>query len=211
MLPAFPMDGGRVVRGLLATRLHYARATRIAAGLGQFMAFVFVFVGLFLFFNPFLLFIALFVWIGAAQEANYAEIRSVLGGVPVAHAMLTDFKTLSPDDSLGIVIELILAGSQTDFPVVEDGRVAGVLTRGDLLVALAKEGQFARVRDVMRTDFRTLDSYELLDSAFAGLQSSECRTVPVTRNGQLVGIINLENIGEYVMIKNALEEASRTG
>ncbi|NUM69016.1 site-2 protease family protein, partial [candidate division KSB1 bacterium] len=133
MLPAFPMDGGRVLRALLATRKGYARATQIAAGIGQGMAFLFGFIGLFT--NPFLLFIAFFVWIGAAQEASMVQMKTAVGGIPVKLAMLTNFQTLASHDTLNRAIELILAGSQQDFPVVDDGKVVGVLTRGDLLMA----------------------------------------------------------------------------
>ena len=130
MLPAFPMDGGRVLRALLATRLEYTRATHIAANIGQSMALVFGFIGFF--YNPFLMFIAFFVWIGAAQEASMVQMKSSLAGIPVMRAMITDFQTLTPHDPLARATEQILAGSQQDFPVVDDGQVVGILTRHDL-------------------------------------------------------------------------------
>ena len=115
MLPAFPMDGGRVVRALLATRLEYTRATSIAASLGQGMALLFGFVGLFI--NPFLVFIAVFVWIGAAQEASVVQMKTSLGGIPVSRAMVTDFRALDENATLSDAMRAILAGSQQDFPV----------------------------------------------------------------------------------------------
>ena len=136
MLPAFPMDGGRVVRALLAMRLEYTRATQIAASIGQGMALLFGLVGIFG--NPFLLFIAFFVWIGAGQEANMTKVRHVFDGIPVRSAMITDFKTLHPDDTLNRAIELILSGSQQDFPVTKNGNVLGILERKRLMEALAK-------------------------------------------------------------------------
>jgi hypothetical protein len=108
LLPAFPMDGGRVLRALLAMRMDYARATQLAATVGQGMALVFVAVGLFI--NPFLLFIALFVWIGATQEAAFTQVRSALAGIPLQRVMVTDFRTLMTGDSLERAVELLLAG-----------------------------------------------------------------------------------------------------
>jgi Zn-dependent protease len=202
MIPAFPMDGGRVLRALLATRMDYVHATQIAAHLGQGIAFLFGFIGFFT--NPVLLFIAFFVWIGAAQEASMTQIRWALGGIPVSRAMLTDFRTLSPEDTLDRAVQLVLAGSQQDFPVVEDGHAVGVLTRADLLVALAQQGRQSPVKDVMRRDFQTINSSEMLEAAFTRLQGCECRTMPVERNGRLVGLLTMDNVGEFVMIQTAL-------
>jgi Zn-dependent protease len=202
MLPAFPMDGGRVLRALLATRLEYTRATQIAATVGQGMALVFGFVGLFA--NPFLLFIAFFVWIGAQQEASMVQMKSALGGIPVSRAMITDFQTLAEGDTLATAVEHILAGSQQDFPVVDGDRVAGVLTRDDLLKALAREGTAASVGGVMRRDIQTVDANDMLESAFAGLQACACHTLPVLRGGRLVGLLTADNVGEFLMIQAAV-------
>jgi Zn-dependent protease len=201
MLPAFPMDGGRVLRALLAMRMEYPRATQIAAHLGQGLALLFGFIGLLT--NPFLVFIALFVWIGAAQEASMVQIRSALEGIPVARAMLTEFRTLTPRDSLARAVDLILTGSQQDFPVVEDGSVVGILTRGDLMIALAQQGQEIPVVDVMRREFQTVDSSEMLETAFARLQTCECHSLPVVHRGQLVGLVTMDNVGEFVAIQAA--------
>jgi Zn-dependent protease len=202
MIPAFPMDGGRVVRALLAMRLEYTRATQIAASLGQGIAFLLGFIGLFT--NPLLVFTALFVWMGAAQESSMVQMKSSLGGIPVSRAMLTDFNAVSSRDTLARAVELILAGSQQDFPVVDDGRVSGVLTRGDLLIALQRHGPSAPVAEVMRRDVQIADAFEMLETVSARLQECNCHTLPVVRNGQLVGLVTMENIGEFLMIQAAL-------
>ncbi len=207
MLPAFPMDGGRVLRALLATRLDYSTATHVAANIGQGMALFFGFVGLFT--NPFLLFIALFVWIGAAQEASMVQMKTALGGIPVDRAMLTEFHTLKPNDTLNHAVQLILAGSQQDFPVVENGHVVGILTRGDLLKGLAQSGQNTPVSEVMHKDFLQVDANEMLETAFQRLQDCACKTVPVTRRGQLIGLLTSENVGEFMMIQSALEKKKK--
>ncbi|MFT5301875.1 MAG: Zn-dependent protease, partial [Mariniblastus sp.] len=143
MLPAFPMDGGRVLRALLATRLEYARATQIAAHIGQAMALVFAMLGFFT--NPFLMFIALFVWIGAAQEASLATMKAALGGIPVRRAMMTEYHSLRITDSLQRAIDLTLASPQKDFPVSDGDRVLGILPGRDLMLALQKCGSDALV------------------------------------------------------------------
>ena len=208
IIPAFPMDGGRVLRALLAMRMDYTRATRRAASLGQGIALLFGLLGLFG--NPFLIFIALFVWIGAAQEAAMTQMKSVLGGIPVAAAMITDFRTLSERDSLSRAVELLLSGSQQDFPVVENDTVVGVLTRADLLDALARRGEEAMVSQVMRRDFQTADAQEMIELIFQRLQARGCHTIPVLRGRTLVGLITMENLGEFVRVQAALGSTSAT-
>jgi len=202
LIPAFPMDGGRVLRALLAMRLEYTRATAIAATIGQGIALLFGFIGLLT--NPFLLFIAFFVWIGAAQEASMVQMKTALGGIPVGRAMLTDFRTLSPSDLLDRAVELILTGSQTDFPVVDGSVVVGVLMRSDVFSALSRQGQAVQVSDIMRREFQVADANEMLEPAFARLQTCNCRTMPVMSRGQLVGLLTSDNIGEFLMIQAAL-------
>lgn len=206
LLPAFPMDGGRVLRAVLAMKMDYSRATHFAANVGQAMALLFGFLGFFT--NPFLIFIALFVWIGAAQEASMVTVRSAFDGIPVSSAMLTDFQVLYPGDSLSRAIQLILAGSQQDFPVVKDGNVLGILTRDKLMRALAEHGQNFPVSEVMMKDFEKVESSEMLQSAMTRLQNCDCRTMPVVRKGNLIGLLNMENIGEFMMIHSALKKAA---
>ena len=204
MLPAFPMDGGRVLRALLATRLEYTRATQIAAGVGQAMALLFVLVGLLLP-NPFLLFIALFVWIGAAQEASLVMMTSALAGIPVARAMITNFHGLAPDEPLSHAVDEILAGAQQDFPVVDAGRVVGILTAQQLLFGLSQFGPQTLVDQVMQREFASVDPGEMLEAAFRRLQTCRCHTAPVIRQGQLIGLMTMDNIGEFVAIRSALQ------
>jgi Zn-dependent protease/predicted transcriptional regulator len=203
LLPAFPMDGGRILRAFLAMRLPYPRATQIAASIGQGLALVFGFLGLFT--NPFLLFIALFVWIGAAQEASLAQVKSALGGLPLQQLMLTDFSTLAPHEPLTRAVELTLAGSQKDFPVVSGGRVVGILTQATLLEGLQRHGDRVAVEQVMRRDFELAHPGEAAESALVRLQATGCRVLPVVREDRLVGMINLDNVTEFLQIQAALE------
>jgi Zn-dependent protease len=203
LLPAFPMDGGRVVRALLATRMEYTQATQVAATLGQSMAFLFGFVGL-TSGNPFLIFIALFVWIGAAQEASMVQIRSALGGIPVSRALITEFHTLAPDDPLSRAVDLLLKGTQQDFPVMADGKIVGVLTLRDLQMALGRQGDAVPVGEVMRRDVPVVDPNDMLESVFQSLQATGSRIGAVVRDGRLVGLVTPDNVGEFVMVQSSL-------
>ena len=205
LLPAFPMDGGRVLRALLAMRLEYVRATQVAAAIGQAMAILFVLVGLFL--NPFLVFIGLFVWLGASQEASFVQMRHALAGIPVMRAMVTDFQTLRPDDRLSQAVDYVLAGFQQDFPVTENGQLVGVLKHSDLATALAQHGPDVRVSEVMRRDFITTSPRDMLEPAFARLQEGGCHTSPVVENGRLIGLLTTENVTEVLMIQEAMRAA----
>lgn len=201
LLPAFPMDGGRALRALLATRMEYTRATQRAAYIGQGMAILFGFVGLQG--NPILIFIALFVWIGAGQEASMVQMKTALSGIPVRRAMLTHFRTLAPASTLGDAVDLVLTGSQQDFPVVQDGRIEGILTRSDLLKALPGAGRTASVAGNMRRECATADASEMLEAVLARMQGNDCRTVPITERGGLVGLITMDHVGEFLMIQAA--------
>lgn len=198
LLPAFPMDGGRVLRALLATHMEYGRATQYAASIGQMMAFGFGLLGLFG--NPFLLFIALFVWIGAAQEAGLVQISSLLAGVPVRAAMMTDFRTVAPDDTVATVVEYLIAGAQKDFPVVQGDRVVGLVLHGDLPRANAQNPAMA-VAEMMRSDFRSVDSHDMLELAFKKLQTCDCHTMPVLHGGAFVGLMTMDNMGEFIALQ----------
>ncbi len=205
LIPAFPMDGGRVLRALLATRLPYTQATQAAATLGQALAFVFGFVGLFT--NPFLVFIAFFVYIGAAQEASLVQMKSALSGIPVSQAMLTEFRTLYEGEPLSRAVDLLMSTTQQDYPVLSGERVVGVLTRKSLVDALQRLGQNAPVSAAMECKFESAHTSDMLEEVSRKLQERECHTLPVLADGQLVGLITMENIGEFLMIRTALEKA----
>jgi Zn-dependent protease/CBS domain-containing protein len=204
LLPAFPMDGGRVLRALLATRMTYARATQIAASIGQGCAFVFGFIGLL--WNPFLLFIALFVYIGASQEAALAQMKDVSRRFPVASAMVREFRSLPITATLQEAVDALLATSQHDFPVVdENGGVAGMLTRHDLISALRKDDPTIRVGDAMRRDIPTVTTGTRFEEAFRIMQECNCPAVPVLDSmKRLVGLLTPENVSELMMVQSAL-------
>jgi Zn-dependent protease/predicted transcriptional regulator len=207
MVPAFPMDGGRVFRALLAMRIDYVRATQIAAVVGQGIAILFGLLGLL--YNPFLIFIAIFVWIAGANEAGLVQLRSALGGIPVKRVMITDFQSLHPQGPLSEAVSHVLAGFQQDFPVVENGELVGMLTRNELAAALGRFGADTPVGEIMHRDFTITDPGEMLQSAFARLQQGHSRSLPVVKDGKLVGVLTADNLAEVLLIQDALRQGHR--
>ncbi len=205
LLPAFPMDGGRILRAVLASRMPYERATGVAARIGQGMAILFAFAS-FIVGNIFLLLIGVFVFIGAEAEARAVQFTSSLRGVRVGDAMIRHFRTLSAEDSLAEAVNELIAGSQQDFPVLDGERVVGILARGDLVKALSEGGVNVKVGSVMRTDCAGVEEDALLERTFERLRQNQCSTLPVLRDGRLVGLITLENIGELVMVNSAMQQ-----
>ena len=206
LLPAFPMDGGRVLRAVLAAVSDRATATRIAAAVGQGMALLFAMAGIFMN-QPLLILVGIFVFFGAQAEAGEARTRSSLSGLRVSDAMVTDFRTLSEQETLQHAVEVLLAGSQEDFPVVgADGRLAGVLARSDLVRALAARGRETPIGDVMRRECPAAAEHEPLEAAYQRVQQGGCPIVPVLRAGVPVGLVTLENLAEVMMVRQATEQ-----
>ncbi|HEX6052602.1 MAG TPA: site-2 protease family protein [Gemmatimonadaceae bacterium] len=208
LIPAFPMDGGRVLRALLAMRSrNYARATETAARVGRFFALLFGLIGLFVVGNPFLVFIALFVWLGAAAEASAVQTSAMLDGVPLSQVMITDVRTLEPGDPLRRAMELTLTGFQQDFPVLEHGAVVGLLTRQQLVRGLAERGPDAPVGSVMGREFQSVTPDEPVEEALTRLKACACHAMPVVRGRELIGVLTTENVGEFIMLRAALRGA----
>jgi Zn-dependent protease len=203
MIPAFPMDGGRVLRAVLSMRMDKVRATRTAASVGQTLAIGFGILGLFG--NPFLILIAVFIWIGAGAEANAAEVEARLHRQPVRRAMITDFQTLGPGEPLARAIDLTLAGTQKDFPVVDRGAVVGLLPQSQILRGLRDLGTEGRIDAVMQPA-ATADISQTLSQLLEDLREGETRVICITSRGQLVGLVDLENISEFLRIQAALAE-----
>lgn len=211
MIPAFPMDGGRVLRAALASRMSWPRATQIAASIGQGLAFVFGFVGLF--YNPFLIFIGIFVYLAAAAEAQDAQIRDVAASVLVGDVMVTDFVSLQRSANMDEAIEALLATTQRDFPVVDSaGRLEGLLTRDDMIRALKSTGPDAPVASAMRTDIPSIHQRRSLSEGLRMMQQKNVPAIAVTdRTDRLVGLMTYETVGEMMMVRAAVPEGFRFG
>jgi CBS domain-containing protein len=203
MIPAFPMDGGRVLRALLATRMGYGRATQLAASVGQAVAFALGLLGLFG--NPLLIFIALFVYLAASSEAHAVQLREVSRGMIAGDAMITRFESLSPSSVVEDAVQALISTTQHEFPVVDGaGRLRGVLTRDDMIKALRERGSDTPVLDVMRSDIPVIGERRNLDEALRLMQEQGLPAVGITnRDGRLLGLITPENIGEMMMVQAA--------
>jgi Zn-dependent protease/CBS domain-containing protein len=202
LIPAFPMDGGRIFRALLAQYVGAEKATKIAAGVGHAIAVLFAVLGLFT--NPFLLLIAIFIWIGATQEATMAHMKSALEGISARQIMVTDFASLSPADTLGRAVDLVLHGTQHEFPVVENGRLVGMLGNKELLEGLSRQGVESPVAQSMRQASELILVDDELPAIVEKLQSSNRRVLPVVDGAKLAGLFTAENLSEFVMVQSAL-------
>lgn len=211
MIPAFPMDGGRVLRAALASRLGHVRATEIAATIGQWVAFALGFLGLL--YNPLLIFIAIFVYLAAASEAQVVGLRAMSRGVPVTAAMVTQFASLKPTAHIDEAIETLLHTSQSEFPVIDEaGRLVGLLGRSDMIRALKAHGPQTPVGEAMTTDVPTIGHRQCLDEAFRILQEKSAPAVGVVdAQGRLVGLVTSETVGEMLMVRDAMPAGSRFG
>lgn len=207
MLPAFPMDGGRVLRAILATGMTYAKATRVAAKVGQTIALV---GGLYAFLSPhvspLLILIAIFVYFGAEGEAEQVEIEEAIGDLEVSKGMVTSFQSLPATATLGDAAEALLTGAQQDFPVIgESGGVAGILGRAELVRGLAEGGRDRLAADSMRTDLPSIKPDSLLEDGLHALRDAKAQALAVVDSeGKLVGILTRENVGELIMVRQAL-------
>jgi Zn-dependent protease/predicted transcriptional regulator len=208
LLPAFPMDGGRVLRALLGMRTDHVRATDIAARVGQAMALAFGLVGLFS--NPVLVFIALFVWMGAQAEAQMAHVQASLAGVPVSRAMVTGVVVVPPDEPVASVVQHMLAGFQDDIPVVDHGVLVGVLGRGEVIKAALEGGHGVPVSSVM-ANVPVVRDTDSLDTALQRLQESGRRALPVVRDGLLVGMLPIENVVYVLQVRERTRTAFAHG
>jgi Zn-dependent protease len=204
LLPGYPMDGGRVLRALLAMRMAPERATQIAARVGQGVAVIFGVVGLF--YSPFLMVIAVFIWLGAQAEHSVSTMKVALTGLSVRDGMITDFRSVVPTDPLSRAVDITLAGFQQDFPVMDDARLLGVLTHGDVLRGLAERGKSSAVQEAMRRDFDTTNAAEPLEGALTRMRQGGGRFLIVVENEKVIGLLTVGNIGELLALEAAGHE-----
>ncbi len=204
LLPAFPMDGGRVLRALLAMRLPYVRATQVAALIGQAFAVLFILVGVLG--NPVLILVGFFVFVAASQERKHAEERSVMRGFTVADALMRDFPTLTATQPIQAAVEALLGSQARAFLVVDPlGQPVGSLSREQLINALSHGKTLSSpLTAILDPDLVTVPPTMPLQEAFRLLHERNKPFLLVSRIGQLLGLIDGENIAEFLLIRQAL-------
>ena len=201
LLPAFPMDGGRALRALLAFKMSRVRATEVAVSVGHGFAALFGLVGLL--FNPMLALVAAFVWIGASQELAMVRVQSALHEVTVGSATVRRFWTLPPDAPLSAAVEHVISGTQHDFPVLDASGLVGVLTRADIVRGLSQSGPTSLVGSAMHRTFATARVDETLEQALPRIGSGDPVPAMVIDHGLLVGMLTAENVAELLALREA--------
>lgn len=199
LLPAFPADGGRVLRALLALRHDYARATHTAAVVGQAMALLMGFWGLYSS-NWFLVIIAVFLFLGASTEDNQVRLKSALNGVPASVAMVSEFRALDKDETLAEAFAHASVNYQHDFPVTDEGQLVGLVTRQALISGMHTQGGEARVADVMIGGPCQVGPQESLAKLYERMAGGSCPIAAVTEGEELLGLVTPDSVSQYLML-----------
>jgi Zn-dependent protease/predicted transcriptional regulator len=199
LIPAFPMDGGRVLRALLALKLDRVKATAIAAKIGQLLAIGFVIVGFYS--NPFLIFIGIFIFFGAKSEADYTQNKSFLEGYFVRDVIMKHYQTLETTDTIEQAVNMLLNGQNKSFLVIENEKIVGTLNRDEIIRALNSSNKQTLIHTVMNKEVISLNVEMPLAHAWQVIQQHKM-LMPVYASNKLVGTLDLENILEFIMVKN---------
>jgi len=209
LIPAFPMDGGRVLRGILAMTMDYVRATSLAVAIGQILAMLFIFYGVF--FNWWIAIIGLFLYIGAGGEKQQVILKSVLHAIPASEAMTTTFRTLRPDEPIARALEHFYHGCQDDFPVVGEAGIEGILTRDRILATIHDKGVNVPVSDVMDRDFASVTPRTPLDEIYKKSMTGGKTAVAVVDGSTVKGMLCMDGISRFLAVKAALSHAGPKG
>ncbi len=197
LIPAFPMDGGRVLRALLGFRLSRVEATNIAAAIGQALAVVFFILGFFI--NPFLILIAFFIFFGAYGENQMVRQNSILQGHLIKEATLTNITVLRPDNNVQEVMDILLAGTEKDFVVALDKEIMGIVTQNDIIKHVKTPSIL--VKEIMDKNFTVIDESTEIIKVLELAGKEKKHFFPVTGNSKLVGAIDMVNISEFILLK----------
>ena len=200
LLPAFPMDGGRVLRAYLAERMNFIRATQLAASIGKQLAIVMAIIGIFI--NPFLILIAIFVYLGADQEYNVVMTNTLLEGIRVRDIMTGEVKTVNPSDTVDSVLKLMFQHKHMGYPVIQDGELKGIITFHDIS-KLPEDQRDRQVEEFMTKRVVVTDPQEEVASTLEKLTNNRIGRLPVLENSQLVGIISKTDVMKALEMKKS--------
>ena len=197
LLPAFPLDGGRVFRAFLAQYVPYRTATRIAVAVGHTIALFLGFLGIISRPPNFLLIIiAVFIYFAASQEETEVDIRITLGKYKIKDILPDEYKTVEPNFTLTKVLEITFHSHQEDFPVIENKKLVGLLTRSDLVKAIHQYGMDQTVGGIMRKEYPTIDVNDPVRNAQKVMMEFGVRALPVLKKGKLCGLITIEDLSK---------------
>jgi CBS domain-containing protein len=208
MIPAFPMDGGRVLRAALALKMGFSRATRIATSVGQAIAFAFGLFGV-LTGNFLLVLVAFFVFMGAGQERAEEQARTVLTTLRVGDAYNKHALTLVPGDHVSKVVDYILTSYQPDFAVLQGSGFLGVITRDDILKTLANEVTDLYVAGIMKREVLSVQASQGLDEVRRLLGEKGERIAAVMDGETFLGLVSAEDIGEALVVSSFVQLRDR--
>lgn len=198
LLPAFPTDGGRVLRAVLALRMDYAQATHTAAVIGQLMAILLGIWGL-LGGNLLLLLIAVFVYMGASAEDTQVRLRHTLREVPATSAMVSEFRSLDKDEPLSDAFAFASHSYQHDFPVTDEGQLVGLVTRQALISGIHERGGEVKVAEVMVGNPCRVGPKDSLADIYQQISTGACPIAAVVEGNQLLGLVTPESVSQYVL------------
>jgi Zn-dependent protease/predicted transcriptional regulator len=201
LIPAFPMDGGRVLRALLAMKLNRVKATQIAAGIGKLLAFGFIVMGFYS--NPFLIFIGLFIIMGASAEEQMVTTQQLIVELTARNAMMTNFIRLEKEDPISKAINLLLDGQAKNFLIIDQGTPYGIIDRNDIIRGIKEFDESQSVQHIAQKDLTIVDSTTPLNDVFMEFRRKRTPLILVMDHNQLVGIIDTDNIAELIMIHQA--------
>ncbi len=206
-IPAFPMDGGRLLRAILALVVPYRRATWIAVLVGQALAIVFLLVGLYT--SIWLVILGAFIFIAADGEEKMVRMRSLLRDIDVEEVMMHEFTTLLPHDTVGHGLERVYQTGQDDFPVVVDGQLVGMASRQAMLDAINRGGNLWPVGQVMDTTVPVISLRDKVSRVHDEMMSGHSGSFPVMERGALVGLLSPANISRYLLVQGSIKNGGR--
>lgn len=203
LIPAFPMDGGRLFRSALAIKMNRVKATEIAKDIGQIFAVIFIIAGLFI--NPFLVIIGFFILLGAKGEYQMIKYQDILNHYSVKDVLETEYASVDEADTLEDAANQLIHISDNGFVVTSEGKYSGILSKNDLIQGLSEHGKQGKIRQAMRTDIEPIHPDASLFDIYQNMQKSRNFLIPVFSNDEFIGLLDMENLNDLFMIRKAIQ------